>query len=364
MAKAAGDNATLCFVASASGAACGASLPLQTADGQQIEQLNTALRHLCSTATSPQLTALLGQQIEQLNTALRHLCSTATSPQLTALLGTSPLEKAQVDSWLSQAAAGGFEKHLQSLNDHLASRSFLCAPRLTLGDIAVYFAVQKIAVPEALAHIARWSHQCYHSLKALAPSCTALPAAAAVHRALAPLVLPVPTAPASLANAGKAAAAVKQPAAKADAATAEAPAAVAAAAAGSEAADGTAPPAAKKQKAAKKDAAPKAAAAAVAAASVEDELDPTKLDIRVGVIVKAWEHPEAEKLFCEEIDVGEDKPRLIASGLRPFYSLAEMQGRRVLVLANLKARALVGFKSEGEISLHHVLLRCWRDALQ
>jgi aminoacyl tRNA synthase complex-interacting multifunctional protein 1 len=339
MAKAAGDNATLCFVASASGAACGASLPLQTADGQQIEQLNTALRHLCSTATSP---------------------------QLTALLGTSPLEKAQVDSWLSQAAAGGFEKHLQSLNDHLASRSFLCAPRLTLGDIAVYFAVQKIAVPEALAHIARWSHQCYHSLKALAPSCTALPAAAAVHRALAPLVLPVPAAPASLANTGKAAAAAKQPAAKADAAKAEAPAvAAAAAAAGSEAADSTAPPAAKKQKAAKKDAAPKAAAAAaVAAAPAEDELDPTKLDIRVGVIVKAWEHSEAEKLFCEEIDVGEEKPRLIASGLRPFYSLAEMQGRRVLVLANLKARALVGFKSEGETSLYHVLLRCQRGALQ
>jgi aminoacyl tRNA synthase complex-interacting multifunctional protein 1 len=328
MLKVSGDNATLCFVASATGAACGASLPVTTAEGQQIEQLNTALRHLCSTATSP---------------------------QLTALLGSSPLEKAQVDSWLSLAAAGGFEKHLQSLNDHLASRSFLCAPRLTLGEIAVYFAVQKVAVPAALTHIARWSHQCYHSLKALAPSCTALPAAAAVNRALAPLVLPVPATPASLANAGKAAAAAKQPAAKADAAKAEAPA-VAAAAAGSEAADGTAPPAAKKQKAAKKDTAPKAAAPA-AAAPAEDELDPTKLDIRVGIIVKAWEHPEAEKLFCEEIDVGEEKPRLIASGLRPFYSLAEMQGRRVLVLANLKARALVGFKSEGKTSSNHLLLR-------
>lgn len=35
------------------------------------------------------------------------------------------------------------------------------------------------------------------------------------------------------------------------------------------------------------------------------EGDPSKLDVRVGVIVKAWEHPDSEKLFCEEIDLGE-----------------------------------------------------------
>ena len=33
--------------------------------------------------------------------------------------------------------------------------------------------------------------------------------------------------------------------------------------------------------------------------------DPSKLDVRVGVIVKAWEHPDSDKLFCEEIDLGE-----------------------------------------------------------
>lgn len=36
-----------------------------------------------------------------------------------------------------------------------------------------------------------------------------------------------------------------------------------------------------------------------------DEGDPSKLDVRVGVIVKAWEHTDSEKLFCEEIDLGE-----------------------------------------------------------
>ncbi|CAM9550874.1 unnamed protein product [Scytosiphon promiscuus] len=41
--------------------------------------------------------------------------------------------------------------------------------------------------------------------------------------------------------------------------------------------------------------------------------------------------------------------RMIASGLRAFYTLEEMQGRRVIVLANLKARNIGGFKSNGMV---------------
>lgn len=80
-----------------------------------------------------------------------------------------------------------------------------------------------------------------------------------------------------------------------------------------------------------------------------NEIDISKLDIRVGVITKAWLHEEADKLFCEEIDIGEDEPRKIASGLRAHYNLEDLEGRRVLVLANLKARKLVGFPSHGMV---------------
>lgn len=80
------------------------------------------------------------------------------------------------------------------------------------------------------------------------------------------------------------------------------------------------------------------------------EIDISKLDIRVGVINKAWEHEEADKLFCEEIDIGEGiGPRQIASGLRAHYSVDDLPGQRVLVLANLKARKLVGFESHGMV---------------
>lgn len=72
----------------------------------------------------------------------------------------------------------------------------------------------------------------------------------------------------------------------------------------------------KKEKAAKPAAAPKAPKSA-AKAPEPDQPEYTKLDIRVGQIVKAGRHPKPEvtSLYVEEIDVGEDQPRQIVSGL-------------------------------------------------
>ncbi|KAG3206838.1 hypothetical protein PC128_g513 [Phytophthora cactorum] len=98
-----------------------------------------------------------------------------------------------------------------------------------------------------------------------------------------------------------------------------------------------------------KDKKPKAPKPAKAPAADPNQPEITKLDIRVGKIVKVWKHETADKLYCEEIDVGEDEPRHIASGLVYHYSLEEMQDRRVLVLCNLKPRNLVGFRSHGMV---------------
>jgi aminoacyl tRNA synthase complex-interacting multifunctional protein 1 len=54
-------------------------------------------------------------------------------------------------------------------------------------------------------------------------------------------------------------------------------------------------------------------------------------------------------LYCEEIDVGEGTPRQIASGLRPHFTEEQMLGQRLLVVCNLKAKNLVGFKSHGMV---------------
>jgi methionine--tRNA ligase beta chain len=76
----------------------------------------------------------------------------------------------------------------------------------------------------------------------------------------------------------------------------------------------------------------------------------TKIEIRVGKIIKVWYHETADKLFCEQVDLGEETgPREIASGLREHYTLEEMQDREVLVVCNLKAAKIVGFVSNGMV---------------
>lgn len=83
--------------------------------------------------------------------------------------------------------------------------------------------------------------------------------------------------------------------------------------------------------------------------SSDAPLTVNSIDLRVGVIRSVSKHPTADKLYCEEIDVGEDAPRAIASGLVPFYTLEEMQGRRLVAICNLKPKNLVGFKSNGMV---------------
>jgi tRNA-binding EMAP/Myf-like protein len=48
---------------------------------------------------------------------------------------------------------------------------------------------------------------------------------------------------------------------------------------------------------------------------------PDALNILVGTITTVKQHPDAEKLYLEEIDVGEEAPRQVISGLRSHCSL-------------------------------------------
>ena len=75
----------------------------------------------------------------------------------------------------------------------------------------------------------------------------------------------------------------------------------------------------------------------------------TKMDLRVGCIAKVWEHPGADELFCETIQIGEDETRNIVSGLRKHYSAEDLQGRKVVVVCNLKAVKFKGEKSVGMV---------------
>ena len=66
--------------------------------------------------------------------------------------------------------------------------------------------------------------------------------------------------------------------------------------------------------------------------------------------MEAWEHPASDKLWCERIDVGEEEPRQICTGVRAYYPTADqLEGRSVLVVCNLKEAKLAGVASNGMV---------------
>lgn len=94
------------------------------------------------------------------------------------------------------------------------------------------------------------------------------------------------------------------------------------------------------------------------AASSEDmvyeELAPTitfddfaKVDLRIGKILNCTAVPKSKKLLQLTIDVGEEKPRNIFSGIAAYYNPEDLIGKLTLVVANLAPRKMMGSVSEG-----------------
>ena len=73
-----------------------------------------------------------------------------------------------------------------------------------------------------------------------------------------------------------------------------------------------------------------------------------KLDLRVGQIIKAEKHPKADKLLVFQVKMGTEL-RQIISGVAEHFKPEEMVGKKVIVVANLKPRALRGLESKGMI---------------
>ena len=74
-----------------------------------------------------------------------------------------------------------------------------------------------------------------------------------------------------------------------------------------------------------------------------------KLALRVGVIVSAEEHPNADRLLVLKVDLGEGSPRQLVAGIKGAYQPAELIGKRVVVVANMKPATLRGVESQGMV---------------
>jgi len=72
-----------------------------------------------------------------------------------------------------------------------------------------------------------------------------------------------------------------------------------------------------------------------------------KVDMRVGKILSVEKIPNRDKLYKLQVDIGEEKPRQIITGLVPYYSTDELLGKQIIVLANLEPAKFAGEISEG-----------------
>ncbi|XP_071975218.1 aminoacyl tRNA synthase complex-interacting multifunctional protein 1 isoform X2 [Engystomops pustulosus] len=78
-------------------------------------------------------------------------------------------------------------------------------------------------------------------------------------------------------------------------------------------------------------------------------VDVSRLDLRVGCIISAKKHPDADSLYVEEVDVGEASPRTVVSGLVKHIPLEQMQNRMAVLLCNLKPAKMRGVLSQAMV---------------
>ena len=74
--------------------------------------------------------------------------------------------------------------------------------------------------------------------------------------------------------------------------------------------------------------------------------DFAKLDLRMGTVTAAERVPKSKKLLRLEVDLGFEQRQVLA-GAAEHFNPADLVGRRVIAVANLKPRKMMGLESQG-----------------
>lgn len=83
--------------------------------------------------------------------------------------------------------------------------------------------------------------------------------------------------------------------------------------------------------------------------ATEKPKDITRVDLKVGHILSVERHPDADSLYVEKIDFGEEEPRTVVSGLVRFMTETDLVGRMVVCACNLKPVKMRGIASHGMV---------------
>ncbi|KAF5360924.1 hypothetical protein D9756_004797 [Leucocoprinus leucothites] len=102
----------------------------------------------------------------------------------------------------------------------------------------------------------------------------------------------------------------------------------------------------KKKDAAAEDSGKKNKGGKAPAAEEAGEPVPSMIDLRVGHIVDVVKHPDADGLYIEQIDLGEETgPRTVVSGLVNYIPIERMRDKYLVAVCNLKPANMRGVKS-------------------
>lgn len=74
--------------------------------------------------------------------------------------------------------------------------------------------------------------------------------------------------------------------------------------------------------------------------------DFAKVKLRVGRVIEASDHPNADKLLLLQVDLGDEK-RQVCAGLKGHYTPEELVGRNLIIVTNLAPRMMRGQTSQG-----------------
>ena len=75
----------------------------------------------------------------------------------------------------------------------------------------------------------------------------------------------------------------------------------------------------------------------------------SRIDMKVGKILDAKDHPDADKLLILTVDLGEGKKRTVVAGLKQFYKKEDLRGKKAVFVTNLAPITLRGVQSEAMI---------------
>lgn len=77
--------------------------------------------------------------------------------------------------------------------------------------------------------------------------------------------------------------------------------------------------------------------------------DFAKIELKVGTVVDCEELEGSDKLLKLSVDLGEETPRQVLSGIKQWYSPDDLKGKQFIFVANLEPRKMMGLESQAMI---------------